>query len=352
MKSGVFFCTVILVFSISFIAEGIGDCPAPDMIGDKRWYGTHPEPLYTISQLHRPSYLDSTGVVAHIEAAANSWSQAAPWFDFQENGENTAPVNIIDSCEDQTNHNNLFGWDNWPPLVVLPDNTLYGNLGVTRVCKTQTRGASGKWLINFVHAILNWDIDGSNPGIYTWSLNPEPPQPGDYQFDVQSIAAHEFGHWLELTHVSQSQYPDFPTMTQVDDNFILAGSTAWRSLECEDRWGINDIYDGSSSVPVDLMSTPRVSMLYQNVPSPANPETWIPFELSQDADVIISIYNPKGGLIRTLDLGHKAAGFYTGQDRAAHWDGRDAAGEPVTLGVYYYHLGVGDFSAARKLMLN
>ena len=103
------------------------------------------------------------------------------------------------------------------------------------------------------------------------------------------------------------------------------------------------------------MSTPRVSMLYQNVPNPANPETWIPFELSYDADVIIRIYNPKGSLIRTLDLGHKALGFYTGhkgQDSAAHWDGRDAANEPVAPGVYYYHLSAGDFSAVRKLMLN
>ena len=354
MKSGVFFYALIMFFSASFIADGMADCPAPELIGDERWYGTHPEPLYTISQLHRPSNLDSTGVVAHIEAAANSWGQATPWFDFQENGENMAFVNTYIDCEDQTNQNNLFGWDDYSPLWI-EDEKLTGILGVTRVCKTQTRGSSGKWLINFVHTILNWNIDGSNPGIYTWSLNPVPPQPGDYQFDVQSSAAHEFGHWLRLTHLSQSQYPDFPTMTQVDDFFDLAGSTAWRSLECEDRWGINEIYDGSPSVPLDVMSTPRVSMLYQNVPNPANPETWIPFELSYDADVIIRIYNPKGSLIRTLDLGHKALGFYTvhkGQDSAAHWDGRDAANEPVAPGVYYYHLSAGDFSAVRKLMLN
>ena len=143
-------------------------------------------------------------------------------------------------------------------------------------------------------------------------------------------------------------------MTQVEDLLDLAGSIAWRTLECEDKWGINEIYDGSSSVPLDVISTPRVSKVYQNVPNPANPETWVPFELSQDADVVIKIYNPKGDLIRTLDLGHKAVGFYTGdtgQDRAAHWDGRDAAGELVDSGVYYYHLSAGNFSEARKLML-
>ena len=44
--------------------------------------------------------------------------------------------------------------------------------------------------------------------------------------------------------------------------------------------------------------------------------------------------------------------FYTGQDQVAHWDGRDAADEPVAPGIYYYHLSAGDFSAVRRLMLN
>ena len=98
------------------------------------------------------------------------------------------------------------------------------------------------------------------------------------------------GHWLRLAHLSADGYPSFPTMTQVDDLYDLVGSTAWRSLECEDKWGINAIYNGTSSAPPifvsdvhhhtnrpnpNLMSIPRVSMLYQNVPNPAKPDKFL-----------------------------------------------------------------------------
>ena len=41
----------------------------------------------------------------------------------------------------------------------------------------------------------------------------------------------------------------------------------------------------------------------------------------------ITIYNTQGVVIRTLELGHQSAGYYTGRDRAAYWDGRNAFGE-------------------------
>ena len=253
MKLGFFFCTLTVVFLVSFVADDIAACEASEILeGDSRWYGTHPEPLYTISLLDMPSYLDSTGVVDHMQTTASSWSQENPWFDFQENGENQAFVNAYTPWNQQTNHNNLIGWDDWPPLVVLPDGTLAGTLGATLVCKTQTQGSSGRWLIDFVHTSLNWDIDGLNYGVYFWSLDPAPSQPGNYQFDVQSIAAHEFGHWLKLTHTPSYGYPSFPTMEQLGDLYDLAGSTEWRSLECEDIWGLNEIYDGTSSAPLSL----------------------------------------------------------------------------------------------------
>ena len=104
---------------------------------------------------------------------------------------------------------------------------------------------------------------------------------------------------------------------------------------------------------------PEKSMLLQNYPNPFNPETWIPFQLAQDAVVTLRIYNQKGQLVRTLNLGAKPAGMYISKDRTAYWDGRDTAGEKVASGVYFYTLhvehpdedGAGDFSATRKLIL-
>ena len=97
--------------------------------------------------------------------------------------------------------------------------------------------------------------------------------------------------------------------------------------------------------------TPKETALLPNYPNPFNPETWIPYELATDANVKITIYTPNGGVVRTLSLGHKQAGGYTGRDRAAYWDGRNVQGEPVASGVYFYTLTTVDFIATRKMLI-
>ncbi len=97
--------------------------------------------------------------------------------------------------------------------------------------------------------------------------------------------------------------------------------------------------------------TPKETALLPNYPNPFNPETWIPYQLAQSADVSISIYAADGTLVRRLDLGHQPVGMYQHRSRAAHWNGRNAQGEPVASGVYFYTLSAGDFSATRKMLI-
>ncbi|MDE0313651.1 MAG: T9SS type A sorting domain-containing protein [Candidatus Poribacteria bacterium] len=97
--------------------------------------------------------------------------------------------------------------------------------------------------------------------------------------------------------------------------------------------------------------TPKKTALLPNFPNPFNPETWIPYHLSKDADVTLHIYAVNGTLVRSLMLGHQAAGRYQSRSRAAHWDGKNEFGEPVASGVYFYTLTSGDFSATRKMLI-
>ena len=85
---------------------------------------------------------------------------------------------------------------------------------------------------------------------------------------------------------------------------------------------------------------PTHTNLLQNYPNPFNPETWLPYQLAQDALVTIHIYNSKGQLIRLLRLGTKQSGNYMTKERAAYWDGRDNLGQRVASGVYFYTLHV------------
>ena len=97
--------------------------------------------------------------------------------------------------------------------------------------------------------------------------------------------------------------------------------------------------------------TPERTQLLANYPNPFNPETWIPYALSEPTAVHISIYAGNGQLVRTLDLGHQPAGIYYNCSRAAYWNGHNAFGEPVASGVYFYTITAGDFTATRKMLI-
>ena len=96
---------------------------------------------------------------------------------------------------------------------------------------------------------------------------------------------------------------------------------------------------------------PQETRLLANYPNPFNPETWIPYQLAKPADVNVSIYATDGALVRTLALGHQAIGVYQSRGRAAYWDGRNALGEPVASGVYFYTLTAGEFIATRRMLI-
>ncbi|MYA68970.1 hypothetical protein F4009_07545 [Candidatus Poribacteria bacterium] len=96
---------------------------------------------------------------------------------------------------------------------------------------------------------------------------------------------------------------------------------------------------------------PKETMLQPNYPNPFNPETWIPYQLAEPAEITLSIYSVDGILIRTLALGYQPAGIYRSRGRAAYWDGTNETGEPVASGVYFYTLLAGDFKATRKMLV-
>ena len=96
---------------------------------------------------------------------------------------------------------------------------------------------------------------------------------------------------------------------------------------------------------------PETTSLLPNYPNPFNPETWLPYQLSEPADVTLTIYDIQGRVVRDLDLGHQRAGMYHSRSRAAYWDGNNAVGEPVASGLYFYTLKAGEFTATRKMLI-
>ena len=97
--------------------------------------------------------------------------------------------------------------------------------------------------------------------------------------------------------------------------------------------------------------TPTQTALLPNYPNPFNPETWIPYQLSKPANVNVSISAADGKLVRRLALGTQGVGIYESRGRAAYWDGKNAFGEPVASGIYFYTLAAGNFKATRRMLI-
>jgi len=115
---------------------------------------------------------------------------------------------------------------------------------------------------------------------------------------------------------------------------------------------ISDLDKSFVTIPLNTKYfIPEKSVLLQNYPNPFNPETWIPYQLKEDNNVVIRIYSSSGSLVRSLNLGHKSAGYYEGKERAAHWDGKNEVGEKVASGIYFYSIKAGSFVSTRKMVI-
>ena len=86
--------------------------------------------------------------------------------------------------------------------------------------------------------------------------------------------------------------------------------------------------------------------LYVNYPNPFNPSTTIPFVVSPQTQVLLTVYSPLGQLVRTLVRDVLPAGYHE-----LVWDGRDREGRAVASGLYIIRLVQDDFVATRKALL-
>ncbi len=76
-------------------------------------------------------------------------------------------------------------------------------------------------------------------------------------------------------------------------------------------------------------SKPEDFAILQNYPNPFNPETRIRLQLKSQAQVVVSIYDVRGRLVRQYAPGAVQAGVYE-----ITWDARDSRGLPVPGGMY------------------
>ena len=214
---------------------------------------------------------------------------------------------------------------------------------------------NGETLVTVAYYVKD-DISGFERG----HIAIRDPLGGERRYDIWGLYTYN--------HTDEIYFQDDPNVSRKYTSSIHLPEGSFPGI-----WGVigisvtdkarNNIYHDFTEITrfevIEIQAAPTVQVtlpdknaLLPNYPNPFNPETWIPYQLAKSADVRLHIYAVNGRLVRHLDLGHQAPGMYQSRSRAAYWDGRNAVGESVASGLYFYTLTAGDFTAIRKMLIH
>jgi hypothetical protein len=124
---------------------------------------------------------------------------------------------------------------------------------------------------------------------------------------------------------------------------LLAGTTAQARVS----HGYSGVFSLDTVTAVDdQIGPPPANAIASIYPNPFNPRTTIAFELSEPGQVVLSVVDLRGRLVRVLESGTRPTGRHQ-----ATWDGQDSEGRAVPAGTYFCRLMTSQGPHTRKLTL-
>lgn len=149
---------------------------------------------------------------------------------------------------------------------------------------------------------------------------------------------------MRTSHRPYSDSPIDYIMTDVDADPKKEYFYKLENFGSMDRRGLSETIQVKSAGDQDLMTQwgkMKALESFPIFPNPSNPEAWIPFALGWESELSVRIYDSRGRLVRTLDLGRLPAGVYKTKNRAARWDGKNDLGEIAASGLYFVEIAAG-----------
>ncbi|MBN2089710.1 T9SS type A sorting domain-containing protein [candidate division KSB1 bacterium] len=200
----------------------------------------------------------------------------------------------------------------WQFMEPMPIN---GDLEVAMITDRQfvrPRYNERQWKYNLMKKFEIWaSTDGEN---FTLVLEGEcEGKPGIWEvFELPAAVSANFLKVKIYPRGEDAKYVEMAEIQVLGDGVVALGKSNGNAVE---------------------MAVPTNFGLSQNYPNPFNPETTIQFQLPEDADVTLAIYNTQGQLIRSLMNGHLGSGIHN-----FSWDGTNMSGQQVAGGVYVYKM--------------
>lgn len=183
----------------------------------------------------------------------------------------------------------------------------------------------------------------------------------DLEFHVTEASV-----WINGAHTEsafQTQAETYSKIVEVLLEKRLTGKVGWNIWHIEDGHGWNvdkapSLFDANYEAKPAYYAIQEVLEkafpekdlsnsfhLYHNYPNPFNSTTTIAFDLPEDAEVILKVYNLLGHEIKTLVNGSRMSGY-----QSVTWDGTDNLGDIVSSGAYIYRLQVDNGIQTRKML--
>ena len=118
------------------------------------------------------------------------------------------------------------------------------------------------------------------------------------------------------------------------------------------RWNEEEIIENvatatlSRALNVDDNYLPEEFSLHQNYPNPFNPITTLRYDLPENGNVNIIIYDMLGRQVKTLINQTQDAGY-----KSVIWDATNDYGKPVSAGIYLYQIQASEYMQTKKMVL-
>ena len=197
------------------------------------------------------------------------------------------------------------------------------------------------------------------------------PIPTDLEAS-EGLNDHVHVTWTEVNHPDLSGYDIYRGRWQngiyskLNDMPVSGGSYDDYTTEGDNIYWyyVKAVYEGAGYEAISLSSDrdygsnadvtgideqnslPQDFSLSQNYPNPFNANTVINYALPVSGQVSLDIFNILGQKVNSLFDGYQQAGY-----RSLIWNGRDASGNSVASGIYFYRLTTPETQITKRMLM-
>jgi beta-glucanase (GH16 family) len=193
---------------------------------------------------------------------------------------------------------------------------------------------------------LYFGVSVSEEEMPSYELPPKPPAGVfDVRFNDGWRLVKDYGE-VELINTSETITIAYDIKIEAGEhmNWVLTSGT-----------GKEYILEGADEITIPsserffLKREPVIPItfaLHQNHPNPFNPITSLRYDLPEQAQVTLTVYDLMGREVTQLVNTTQEAGY-----RTVQWTSTDMHGKPVSAGVYLYQVQAGKFVRTKKMVL-